>query len=105
MGCKKVCFNCRTVISVYADNMENEASPCPECSGETHTVSNRFRPPAKESDKKWEVIELLINNGFAYHHVYANVARFDRGVEIDYPETMAEAKAFIIKYKDQAKFA
>ena len=105
MGCKKICFNCKSVISVYTDNSENVSTPCPECGGETHTVANRFRPPVPENTKKWEVVEFLLANGFAYHHIYAKVARFDRGEEIPYPETMADAKAFVLKYKDQAKFA
>ncbi len=76
---------------------------CPECGNETVLVAHRFRPPARDDLKKWQVVEFLINNGFPYQHVYeAWTGRPNEGL-VTYPENMKAAEEFVIKYQSQVK--
>jgi predicted nucleic acid-binding Zn-ribbon protein len=102
MGYKKVCFNCRKAFSLGTDISVNHSSTCPECGKETFRLNHSFRPPSKDDLKKWEVVEFLKNHGFIYQHIYSEwTAKVYEGL-VNYPETMTEAKEFVVKYSSQA---
>ena len=96
MGYKSVCLNCRKAFSQGTDytNFQRDKL-CPDCGNSMVFLSAKFRPPKKRDNKKWEVVEFLVENGFYYESIY------DGGYVI-YPETMKEAKEFVEKYKTQA---
>ena len=60
-------------------------------------LGRHFKAPKKDDLKQWEKVQLLVNHGFRFHKVYD-----EDGVHICYPETLEEAKEFVVKYK---KFA
>ena len=101
MGHKKVCFNCRKAFSLGTDLSVSHSSTCPECGKQTSRINHAFRPPSKDDLKKWEVAEYLKNHGFIYQHIYS-MRTGNVYCLVDYPETIAEAKEFVIKYKSQA---
>jgi hypothetical protein len=52
------------------------------------------------------VVRFLVENGFIYHHVYLKV-EVKNGIKslegyAKYPESLKEAKEFVVKYKAQA---
>lgn len=68
-------------------------------------LPHRFRPPRKEDEKAWQVVEFLIRNGFPYQRVYEDIVKGDfKGLKknTSYPENLRDAKEFVEKYKDQA---
>ncbi|MBA3680228.1 MAG: hypothetical protein H0W73_03435 [Bacteroidetes bacterium] len=103
MGYKKVCFTCRKAFSVYKNATEKINRSCPECGKQTIIFSHLFKPPKQTDIKKWKVVEFLKDHGFVYQRVYATYTDSILSGQSGYPETMAEAKKFIIDYKDQAR--
>jgi len=102
VGYKKVCFNCKKAFSLGTDFLVNHSATCPECGQRTAVLQHSFRPPRRDDTKKWEVVEFLKNNGFVYQHVYSTWTGKTYEGLVNYPQTMAEAKAFVAKYKSQA---
>jgi hypothetical protein len=105
MGHKNVCFNCCKAFNVpYSDNREKL---CLECGGGMVRLPHRFRPPKRSEKSKWETVKFLVEHGFPYHHVYQRdetAAHYNR-IEsyTEYPESIREAKEFVVKYSAQAK--
>jgi hypothetical protein len=102
MGYKKVCFNCRKAFSLGTDFTIKHSSTCPECGDETSILDQKFKPPGNDDIKKWKVVEFLKNQGFIFQKVYSVIKNGSYSGQVKYPETMVEAKEFVIKYKDQA---
>lgn len=103
MGYKKVCFTCRKAFSVYRTTVEKVNLVCPECGNQTIIFSHLFKPPKQNDIKRWKVVEFIKDHGFVYQRVYATYTNSVLSGQTNYPETMAEAKKFIIAYKDQAR--
>jgi len=86
-------------------NNIREAS-CPDCGRLMTLMTHRFRPPKKTDDQKWETVKYLVENGFAYQHIYEEVTLKDTGKATkkyaDYPENLREAREFVEKYKQQS---
>ncbi len=76
---------------------------CPECGNLSIAVTNRFRPPKVDGNRKWEVVKFLIENGFQYQHISIyesdrhGIKRFVRYAR--YPENMIDAIEFVEQYK------
>lgn len=102
MGYKKVCTNCRKSFSITLGHNIKPSLSCPECGGHTNILSHLFRPPKIDDLKKWKVVEFLIDHGFLYQHIYEEYTPSILSGQLQYPETMKEAKDFVIKYKAQA---
>ena len=103
MGHKKVCLQCRKAFSIDIYKVGDIALTCPDCGGNGYLISHRFRPPAKDDLKKWQVVEILIKNGFPYDHVYEDVDERGHRNLVKYPETIQEAREFVVKYQRQAR--
>ncbi len=103
MGYKKVCFTCRKAFSVYKSAVEKINLACNECGKPTIIFSHLFKPPKQTDLKKWKVVEFLKDHGFVYQRVYETYTPSILTGQKGYPETMEEAKKFILKYKDQAR--
>lgn len=102
MGYKKVCFNCRKALSISSDFTIKHSLTCPESGKQTTILSHLFRPPKQDDLKKWKVVEFLKDHGFLYQHIYEVYTGSILSGQLQYPETMKEAKEFVVKYKDQA---
>ncbi len=91
-----VCLKCR---KSFKKTYREELRICSSCSDVLVRLNSNFFAP-KESDKKqWKKVEYLIDHGFLFQHVYQNKWG---GSYVAYPETLAEAKEFVIKYKHWA---
>lgn len=101
MGHKKVCLYCRKAFSFNIYNNTNTMNIlCPECGKPAILVNHKFRPPKQDDLKKWEVVSLLVKNGFVFQHIYEEIER-GMHLQMRYPTTIEEAKEFIEKYKRQ----
>lgn len=103
MGYKKVCFTCRKAFSVYKNHAPKVNLACAQCGSQTTIFSHLFKPPKQTDLKKWKVVEFLKDHGFVYQRVYETYTSSILTGQSGYPETMAEAKKFIVKYKDQVR--
>lgn len=105
MGHKKVCLDCRVAFNRPFDSGSGLTYPCPNCSKSMLLLPHRFRPPKKSDDKKWEVVEFLIRNGFYYQHIVDDGLEPKNGETShqNYPRNMREAKEFIKKYVNQSR--
>jgi hypothetical protein len=103
MGYKKVCTNCRKAFNIRLGANIKPSLICPECSGDTIILSHLFRSPKIDDLKKWKVVEFLIDHGFLYQHIYETYTPSNvLSGQLHYPETLKEAKDFVVKYKAQA---
>lgn len=100
MGHKKVCFTCRKAFSTYTNEAETIHLICPECGGKTLLLSHRFRPPKRENIKQWDIVKFITDHGFTFEHVYKHKGSGVYTI-VPYPETMEEAKEFVIVNKHQ----
>ena len=93
MGHKNVCLTCQKSVNLNSDYVlaEKQSMKCSKCGRLMIRYPHRFRPPAKNADKKWEVVRYLNQNGFHFHHV--SESGKDRYFKI--PETMREAQEFV----------
>lgn len=102
MGYKKVCLECRKAFSLGTELTNKSNLTCPECGNQATLFNHLFRPPKRDDIKKWKVVEFLKNQGFIYQHIYIEYSTSGCSGQLQYPETMAEAKEFVKTYKDQA---
>ena len=73
--------------------------PCPNCGGVAYNLGRHFKAPKKTDKKQWEKIRFLIENGFRFQKIRNGTRHHDT---VSYPETLEEAKEFVVKYKDYA---
>lgn len=106
MGHKAVCLDCKKSFSQGTDYENRKETLCLNCGKPMMLLSQRFRPPRKTDDKKWETVKFLVLNGFYYQKVYEKIETRN-GITsysnpVKYPENLRDAKEFIVKYKDQS---
>ena len=58
-------------------------------------LNEKFKAPSKEDSTQWEIVKMVVDNGFNYQTLYDS----DSGERIHYPTTKNEAEEFIRKYK------
>ncbi len=76
---------------------EPEAMTCPDCAGSAYNFGRHFKPPRKSNKRQWEKIRFLFEHGFRFQ----KIRPVKNDIEsIPYPETLEEAKEFVIKYKE-----
>lgn len=97
MGYKIVCLDCRKAFNDAVSFNEARIFVCPDCGQPALRLTHRFRPPQKKELKKWAVVKFLHQHGFYYDHVSDGISY------ANYPNTMAEAREFIVKYASQAR--
>ena len=104
MGYKRVCIKCRTAFSQGNDYNNTKESTCSTCGDTTLILHQKFKPPKKSEINKWKVVQFLIENGFDYS-TYWEPLRDKKGNPFGamaygaLPETMKDAKSFILKVK------
>jgi DNA-directed RNA polymerase subunit RPC12/RpoP len=74
-----------------------EEMVCPDCGGPAYNFGRHFKPPKKSNKKQWKKIRFLFEHGFRFQKIHVNKNRVE---SIPYPETLEEAKDFVIKYKE-----
>lgn len=98
MGYKSVCLDCKIAFSQGTDytKFKND-KVCPNCGKAMAFLSEKFKPPRKTDDKKWEVVKFFVENGFDYS------SKIGGDVFISYNETLEEAKEIIRKYHEMKR--
>ena len=93
-----VCFDCR---KSFKRPRELEAPPCPDCGGTTVGLSEKFQSPPCKDAAAWRVVQFIVERGFRYDTIHE---RTESGsclwISHAYPRTMAEAREFVVKYRD-----
>lgn len=71
---------------------------CQECGKAYILYPHRFRPPKQSDINAWKVVSFLYEHGFEYQHIRDKQDRSD----VKYPESLIDAREFVLEYKDQA---
>ncbi|GGI85562.1 hypothetical protein [Shewanella gelidii] len=72
---------------------------CPNCGGVAHNYGRHFKAPKKSDKKQWEKVKFLHEHGFRFHKIRIGSGHHD---VVPYPETLEQAKEFVVKYKKYA---
>jgi hypothetical protein len=122
---KFACLDCRRVFKRPVADIGKRNWPrpievrrCPSCRGDAWLMSSDFKAPPRDDLKRWEVVAYLVRAGLPYFKLYEPIplgAVFghpkgrpkgllsaQRRIE-PYPETMAEAVAFVARHRDKAQ--
>jgi hypothetical protein len=96
-----VCLDC--CKSFKRDFIPSEACPkeliCPDCGGPAYNFGRHFKAPKKLDKRQWDKIRFLFEHGFRFQKIRVGTGHHDT---VSYPETLEEAKEFVVKYKDYA---
>ena len=96
MGHKYVCLHCHKSYSAgtgFIIFQENKV--CPECLGPMILLNEKFKAPRKSDSTQWEIVKLLVDNGFRYQTIYDPIT----GERVPYPRTKKDAETFIQWFK------
>jgi len=97
------CLNCKTAHKRHIDG-DPIAYPlimeCPICKEKMYNVGRHFKAPKKSDSAQWKKIRFLIAHGFLFQKIRPNP---NSSESIPYPDTLEEAKEFVIKYKKWAR--
>jgi len=72
---------------------------CPDCGGDAFNFGRHFKAPKKTDKKQWGKIRFLFEHGFRFQKIRTGRGHRDT---VTYPETLEEAKEFVVKYKKYA---
>ena len=90
-----VCFACRKSfkrrIKPGVPGLPDKV--CPECGGVAIGLARKFKAPARTDIAQWKKVEYLVRHGFRFFSLQG-----PEGV-VAYPETLAEARAFVLRYR------
>ncbi len=95
------CLECRKTFK-REFNLAKECPQkliCPDCGGEAHNFGRHFKSPKKTDIKQWQKVRYLFDHGFRFQKIRVGPGHQD---VVPYPETLDEAKDFVMKYKDHA---
>ena len=73
---------------------------CPVCKSEAVNLGRNFKAPRKNDASQWKKVEYLIEHGFFFQKIRPIKGSYE---SIPYPKTLAEAKVFVVKYKQYAR--
>ncbi len=122
---KFACLDCRRVFKRPVADIGKRNWPrpievrrCPSCGGDAFLMSSDFKAPPRSDLRRWEVVACLVRAGLPYFRLYEPVPlgvvfghpkvrpkgliSAQRKIE-PYPETMAEAIAFVARHRDKAQ--
>ncbi|MDT0628495.1 hypothetical protein [Alteromonas sp. W364] len=96
------CFTCKTSIMRHFDASPCDyprAAKCPVCNSKTINLGRNFKPPKKSDTAQWKKVKYLVEHGFIFQKIRVEPSTLD---SIPYPDTLAEAKEFVVKYRKWA---
>ena len=94
------CLECRKSFKRHVElqNIPQEL-PCTDCGAPAYNLGRHFKAPRKADLRQWEKIRFLIAHGFRFQKIRTGNKGQD---SVPYPETLEEAKAFVVKYRTHA---
>ena len=96
MGHKYVCLHCHKCFSAGTDFTKfQDKKKCPVCLAPMTLLNEKFKAPAKDDSTQWDIVKLLVDNGFNYQTLYDSVS----GETVPYPRTKKDAEEFVRKYR------
>lgn len=72
---------------------------CPNCGGVAHNYGRHFKAPKKSDKKQWAKVKYLHEHGFRFNKIRIASGHHD---VVPYPDTLEQAKEFVVKYKKYA---
>ena len=76
-----------------------ETIECPICNGVAVNLGRHFKPPKKSDLAQWKKVKFLIEHGFLFQKIRTIKNSYE---SVPYPETLAQAKEFVVKYGEYA---
>ena len=98
LACLECCKSFKREYKLIPREYPSEL-PCPNCGGTAYNLGRHFKAPKKTDKKQWNKIQFLVKNGFRFQKIRIGSGDHDT---VPYPDTLEEAKEFVIKYKDYA---
>ena len=97
-----VCLKCKTSNKRHFNSPPCDyprTMTCPVCKEQAVNLGRNFKAPRKNDVAQWKKVEYLIEHGFNFQKI-----RLDSNSlkSIPYPRTLAEAKVFVVKYRQYA---
>jgi hypothetical protein len=93
------CLTCKTAQKRHIDGNYPTKIQCPICKDSMYNLGRHFKAPAKSDSKQWKKIAFLIEHGFLFQKIRPDKYSDE---SVPYPETLEDAKDFVVKYKDWA---
>lgn len=122
---KFACLDCRRVFKRAISHTAKRNLPrpievrrCPSCGGDAYLMSSDFRAPRRDDLGRWKIVACLVRAGLPYFKLFEPVplnVLFDHpalrpkglisaAIKVEpWPETMAEALAFVARHRDKAQ--
>lgn len=97
-----VCLTCRTANKRHVEGTPSDyplTMSCPICNDTMFNVGRHFKAPKKSDNAQWKKVGFLIAHGFLFQKIRPNPNSYE---SVPYPDTLEEAKEFVVKYKDWA---
>jgi hypothetical protein len=93
--CPFACFECRRAFKRgYEPGVESR--PCPACGGTAYRLNRKFKTPKRNNLKQWQKVRFLYERGFRFQSVPHRGGR-----AVPYPKTLAEARVFVLRFRDE----
>lgn len=99
MSYKSVCTNCKKAFN-QGNNFEQPISlVCPQCRQPMFFANQKFKPPKKEDNKKWEIIKALFEGGYDFQSFYQEV--YPNNNFVSFPKKLNEVESFLQAYQNR----
>ena len=97
-ACLKCCKSFKREYALLPKDYPSKLT-CPDCGGPSHNFGRHFKVPKKTDKKQWNKVRFLFDHGFHFQKIYD---QDNSGIHISYPETLQEAKEFVVKWSRYA---
>jgi len=94
------CFGCQKSFKRHYDLPPcdyPDQMTCPECGESSVNLGRNFKAPKKSDCSQWAKVKFLVDHGFVFQKI-----RINESETVPYPESLSEAKEFVVKYKKYA---
>lgn len=91
---------CKSFKRSYDVQLRPDELTCPSCGWTSYNFGRHFKPPKSSDKEQWEKIRFLFQHGFRFQIIRVGDGHHDT---IAYPDTLAEAREFVVEYADYAR--
>ena len=94
------CLNCRRAFKREVNPAQSSLKlDCHNCSSSAYNLGRHFKAPKRTDLQQWKKIEFLLQHGFRFQKIRTSSHHHDT---VPYPQTLAQAREFVLKYKQYA---